>query len=80
MHEYVYDDAGRLAEVLTDSATTAAYTWDGNGNRLSGPDATTTATYDQQDRLVMRGSATYGFSAAGEPLRACLTRVFLATR
>jgi RHS repeat-associated protein len=49
---YSYDLAGRLTEVRKNGSVTSTYTYDANGNRLSGPSATTTYTYDDQDRLL----------------------------
>jgi RHS repeat-associated protein len=65
---YDYDDAGRLVEVETNGSVTATYDYDDNGNRLSvtRPGGTETGTYDDQDRLLTYGSATYGYTKAGE--------------
>ncbi|MCP4661438.1 MAG: RHS repeat protein, partial [bacterium] len=69
--EYIYDDAGRLIEVLQDDSSTAEYVYDANGNRTALIDVsgTTTATYDDQDRLLTFGDVTYEYSANGELLR-----------
>jgi len=64
--EYGYDLAGRLSEVKRDNVVTASYTYDPNGNRLSGPGLTTTPTYDDQDRLLSYGTANYTYTANGE--------------
>ena len=53
---YGYDPASRLTAVNQDT-----YTYDANGNRTSD-----NATYDDQDRLVRRGTSTYQFAAGGE--------------
>ncbi len=63
---YTYDLAGRLTEVRQNGALAAQYTYDANGNRLSGPLAGLTATYDGQDRLLQSGAATYTYTANGE--------------
>jgi len=65
---YSYDQVGRLTGVTTNGATTASYTYDGNGNRLSATDAngTVNGSYDAQDRLTQYGTATYAYSANGE--------------
>jgi RHS repeat-associated protein len=65
---YTYDPDGRLTEVRQDGSLTARYTYDANGNRLSRTDGggTTTATYDDQDRLIQSGASTYVHNAAGE--------------
>jgi YD repeat-containing protein len=43
--DYGYDLAGRLTEVKQNGVVTASYTYDGNGNRLSGPGLLTPPTY-----------------------------------
>jgi RHS repeat-associated protein len=69
---YGYDLAGRLTEVWKNGVLTAGYTYDGNGNRLTGPVDTTTYTYDAQDRLAQwsalnpPSSTVYGHTANGE--------------
>jgi RHS repeat-associated protein len=66
--DYVYDLAGRLAQVKQNGTTTATYTYDSNSNRLSvdSSGGMTNASYDSQDRLIQYGSVTYTYSAAGE--------------
>jgi RHS repeat-associated protein len=49
---YSYDLAGRLSEVRKNGSVTSTYSYDANGNRLSGPNSNTTYTYDDQDRLL----------------------------
>src|SRR5262249_31789660 len=51
VYNYTYDVRGRLTEVRKDGTTTSTYTYDSNGNRLTGPGVSTTA-YDDQDRLA----------------------------
>jgi RHS repeat-associated protein len=67
---YIYDAAGRLAEVRKNGATTASYTYDGHGNRLRGPSDLVTYTYDVQDRLLERNSREesqkYAYTDNGE--------------
>jgi RHS repeat-associated protein len=75
-YQYGYDLAGRLLTVTRDGlsgpVTVAAYTYDGNGNRLTaeseayGGGAPITATYDNQDRLLTYGNANYTYTANGE--------------
>ena len=47
-----FDLAGRLHEVKQNNVVTATYTYDTNGNRLSGRGLGTAPTYDDQDRLT----------------------------
>ena len=63
--DYVYDTAGRLAEVKRDGIVTAKYDYDSNGNRthLNGAQI---AHYDDQDRLLDYQGTTYQYSANGE--------------
>jgi RHS repeat-associated protein len=65
-YDYEYDLAGRLNQVARNGSVVSAYSYDSNGNRLAGPGASTLATYDDQDRLLQYGSATYTYTAAGE--------------
>ena len=65
-YDYLYDLAGRLMEVQQNGVTTATYTYDNNGNRLSGPGLSTSPTYDDQDRLLQYGSTTYTYTPNGE--------------
>ncbi len=67
--EYGYDDAGRLVEVVEDDSVTTSYEYDSNGNRLrltSSDGTDLTGTYDDQDRMLSYGGATYRYTAAGE--------------
>ena len=64
---YVYDVAGRLAEVRQDGLLSETYTYDSNDNRLTGPQAAVTYTYDAQDRLTQRsGPQGYTHTPNGE--------------
>ncbi|MCB0088890.1 MAG: hypothetical protein KDE54_13330, partial [Caldilineaceae bacterium] len=65
VYDYAYSNIGRLREVQQNGAVIAAYTYDANGNRLSGPGGAT-GTYDAQDRLLRYGAATYSYNAAGD--------------
>jgi RHS repeat-associated protein len=64
---YQYDALGRLHAVLTDGASTAVYTYTGNGNRESRETSSDTETgvYDAQDRIVSYGTCSYTMDAAG---------------
>ncbi len=66
--DYRYDVAGRLVEVIKDDSVVEAYTYDGNGNRLSAlaENGLVVGRYDDQDRLVEYGSTTYEYTANGE--------------
>jgi len=69
-YNYTYDLAGRLTEVWKDGILLSRYTYDANGNRLSytGSDGAVTGTFDDQDRLMQYGAATYAYTANGELL------------
>jgi RHS repeat-associated protein len=66
--DYAYDVVGRLEEVQRNGVIVESYTYDANGNRTSftGTSGTINATYDDQDRLLTYGSASYTYTAAGE--------------
>jgi RHS repeat-associated protein len=65
---YVYDSAGRLSSVTRNGAAFEAYTYDANGNRLTAAvnGVNATGTYDNQDRLLTYGGATYAYNANGD--------------
>ena len=65
---YTYDAADRLASIAVNGATTETDTYDAAGNRtaVSGPSSTTTATYDERDRLETDGSDTFTWAGDGE--------------
>jgi YD repeat-containing protein len=65
---YGYDLAGHLEWVQTDGVETARYTYDGNGNRLTytGVLGNAGGTYDDQDRLLEYGGATFTYTSNGE--------------
>lgn len=65
---YIYDLAGRVTEVRENGALTAVYEYDANGNRLrvtrlAGVEI---GTYDEQDRLLTFGTASYTYTRNGE--------------
>ena len=68
---YEYWEMGRLKRVSTgvppSDTCVAGYTYDNNGNRLSTAcgDATPTATYDAQDRLLTQGGTSFEYNLSG---------------
>jgi len=68
--EYTYYTRSWLHEVIKDGVTISTYTYDENGNRLSHEtqSGTTSATYDDQDRLSTYGDTTFTFTDNGELL------------
>ena len=67
VYRYVYDDAGQLTEVRDgDNALVSSYTYDANGNRLTGPGITASAVYDAQDRLLEYGDQTFTYTHHGD--------------
>ncbi|MEZ4730487.1 MAG: RHS repeat-associated core domain-containing protein [Caldilineaceae bacterium] len=70
-YRYRYDAAQRLDQVERDGVVVEAYSYDANGNRLTGRSPRTgdvTGSYDEQDRLLQYGAATYSYTANGELL------------
>src|SRR6266511_5537241 len=65
---FVYDSAGRLAADSVNGTIFHAFSYDGNGNRMSytSPNGTVNYTYDDQDRLLSAGSTTYTYRSNGE--------------
>ena len=64
---YTYDPQGRYLQVVT-NGTAVRWNFDANGNMTNitrGGVAITTASYDEQDRLIQWGTNTYMFSANG---------------
>ncbi len=64
VYDYGYDLAGRLQTVSKDGAVVSTYTYDLNGNRIDHNG--TGATYDEQDRLLTYGGASYSYTLNGE--------------
>ncbi|MGW7361668.1 DNRLRE domain-containing protein [Streptomyces sp. NPDC054802] len=60
---YGYDRSGRLTSWTAQDGTTTAYQWDASGNRTAS--GTTTATYDERNRLLTAGGVTYSYSPRG---------------
>ncbi|MCI0544360.1 MAG: RHS repeat protein, partial [Actinobacteria bacterium] len=67
-YAYTYDLAGRLTAVEKNGSPYASYTYDANSNRTAWTDpwGSGTATYDDQDRLLTYGSASYTYAPGGE--------------
>ncbi|MCQ8119474.1 NHL domain-containing protein [Methylomonas rosea] len=64
-YDYGYDVAGRLSEVKFNGTVQASYGYDANGNRTQ-VNGQTVAHYDDQDRLLDFGTASYAYTANGE--------------
>jgi len=67
---YGYDDAGRLETVETNGLPTAEYFYDLNGNRLEKRTlaGSELGSYDDQDRMLTYGDASFAYTANGELL------------
>ncbi len=67
-YAYAYDLAGRLVQVQKSAAAASSYRYDSNGNILgyTNQSGSFAATYDNQDRLLQAGNATYTYTANGE--------------
>ena len=69
--DYTYDNLGRVTEVTRNGVVTD-YAYDTNGNRTSvtvDGAQTVAATYDEQDRILTSGTATYDKVETGDLLR-----------
>lgn len=68
--EYRFDAAGRLDEVKKDGVVVETYGYDANSNRTSYADfwGSGSATYDEQDRLLTYGAASFTYTDNGELL------------
>ncbi len=60
---YTYDRADRLTSWTDPASTTTSYGWDPAGNRTAVNGVA--ATYDQRNRLLSDGTATYSYTARG---------------
>ena len=69
--DYTYDVSGRLTEVKLNNQVRSLYQYDANGNRIGGHvnGTTTTATYDDQDRLLQMNLNQYINNANGEMIQ-----------
>jgi RHS repeat-associated protein len=66
-YDYTYNDRNRLWEVRRGGTLVEAFTYDANGNRLTGPqNRATVPGADSQDRLPNYGEFTYTYGANGE--------------
>jgi RHS repeat-associated protein len=63
---YEYEPSGNLRKETNALGHETSYTYDANGNRLTGPAGGVAATYDAQDRLLTYGGISYAYSANGE--------------
>jgi RHS repeat-associated protein len=65
---FTYDTAGRLASVTRGSTAGATYSFDANSNRVSRitPSSNDSGTYDDQDRVLTYGGATFTYTSNGE--------------
>ena len=65
--EYRYDQADRVAAVMLNGVDVETYSYDDAGNRISvtRPAGTVNATYDDRDRLLTSGAATYEYAGDG---------------
>ncbi|HRO66098.1 MAG TPA: RHS repeat-associated core domain-containing protein [Pseudobdellovibrionaceae bacterium] len=68
VYEYIYDSSGRLTEVKKDGVSDSLYTYDDNGNRVGGNvhGLSTTATYDNQDRILTYNGLSFTHNHNGE--------------
>jgi RHS repeat-associated protein len=62
--DYSYDPLYRLTQVVRNTSTTEAYTYDPVGNRLSSLSAPTW-TYNARNELLSQGGTTYTYDANG---------------
>ncbi len=63
LHNYEYDDAGRLTQWTHNSATTS-YGWDGAGNRTTA--GSDTYIYDARNRLTSGPEGNYTYTPRGD--------------
>lgn len=66
--DYTFDSSGRLTQTNKNSVTVATYSYDSNSNRNGGTIGAqpTTATYDDQDRLLTYNTLSFTYNANGE--------------
>ena len=65
---YTFDSTGRLTQTDKNSVTAATYSYDNNSNRTGGVIGaqTTTATYDNQDRMLAHNTLSFTYNANGD--------------
>jgi RHS repeat-associated protein len=65
---FTYDSAGRIDNVRVNGVLVSDYAYDAIGNRtsLTTQGGTVLGTYDDQDRMLTWGGASYGYSPNGE--------------
>ncbi|WP_374029028.1 RHS repeat domain-containing protein [Bdellovibrio bacteriovorus] len=65
---YTFDNSGRLSQTDKNSAVAATYTYDTNSNRNGGTIGAqpTSATYDDQDRLLTYNTYSFTYNANGD--------------
>lgn len=66
IYDYRYDVAGRLDQVTTNGNVSSIYGYDSNGNRDSHNGSI--GIYDEPDRLLTYGAASYSYTTNGELL------------
>ncbi|WP_413557964.1 RHS repeat domain-containing protein [Bdellovibrio sp. HCB209] len=66
-YEYVFDVSGRLGQVSKNSSIVSNYIYDSNSNRNGGNVGVqgTSATYDDQDRLLTYNTLSFTYNADG---------------
>ncbi|MEK2644828.1 RHS repeat domain-containing protein [Bdellovibrio sp. BCCA] len=67
-YDYTFDVTGRLTETKKNTATVATYNYDSNSNRNGGTIGAqpTSATYDDQDRLLTYNTLSFTYNANGD--------------
>ncbi len=67
-YDYTFDSTGRLTQVQKNSVVSVNYSYDSNSNRTGGSVGSqpTTATYDDQDRLLTYNTYSFTYNANGD--------------
>ena len=67
-YRYAYNDIGYLVEEKVNGVVTAEYLYDANGNRMAyiSEGDTTTAAYDDQDRMLTYGDTNFIYGKRGD--------------